>query len=99
MAEAESNQTEQAWLRRMLFLCKRGNLETELLLSAYSLTLLHACEADRRLFEQLLLESDQALFNWLLKDPSANNVTGHEIPTCYQGLIDAIRNNYLITNQ
>ncbi|WP_373016873.1 succinate dehydrogenase assembly factor 2 [Thiomicrorhabdus sp.] len=86
---------EQTWLKRMQFLCKRGNLETELLLSAFVPTLENAPREKKLQFESLLQESDQNLFNWLLAIQTPTTASGH-IPEHYQAIINEIRNNYLI---
>lgn len=98
MTENTTFENEQAWLNRILFLCKRGNLETELLLSAYAPTLIEAPNAQKQVFESLLEQSDQHLFAWLLNTQDANSLNP-SVPAEYRLLIQAIRNNYLILNQ
>lgn len=88
--------TPQNWLNQALFLCRRGNLECELLLSSYAPIAAHEAET-RTLFMQLLLESEDDLFAWLLASPVCDCVS--PAPLHYRALILAIRNNYLIQNQ
>lgn len=85
------------WRKKALFLAKRGNIESELLIVAYveSLDQMPSTQQSR-LLEQFLHENDQNLFCWLMKfNPKAphEDVT---IPKEYQSLIDEIRANYLI---
>jgi len=91
------SETQQAWLNRTLFQCKRGNLETELLLVAYVPKLLTASKIQQDCFLNLLNESDQTLFYWLLPDslPAPQNGAYQAVPAEYQTLIADIRNNYL----
>ena len=94
----------KADLNRLKFQCKRGNLETELLLVAYIEKLVDKSAEQVRCFENLLTESDQDLFYWLLKksiatqnsqqNTSKNQAYGG-VPEQYQNLIADIRNNYL----
>jgi len=101
-------ESQQACLNRLKFQCKRGNLETELLLIAY-IDKLAMQSAERKIcFENLLNESDQALFNWLLPhtlqrplsnknspQDSMQNTPISSIPEQYRTLIADIRDNYL----
>ncbi|MEA3405941.1 MAG: succinate dehydrogenase assembly factor 2 [Pseudomonadota bacterium] len=89
------SETQQAWLNRTLFQCKRGNLETELLLVAYAPTLLLASDQQQGLFQELLNESDKHLFYWLLPDSQPQTEACSGVPVEYQTLIADIRNNYL----
>lgn len=73
--------------------CRRGLPEVELLLMAYwqflanpSTDELNLTE-DCQLFEQLLMETDQQLFEWLLSPQQA--------PSHYSGLVERIRSHYL----
>ncbi|WP_019556606.1 FAD assembly factor SdhE [Thiomicrorhabdus arctica] len=86
----------EAHRRKLLFLCKRGNLESELLLIAFVEALdLQLSPQKNQLFETFLNENDQNLLCWLLKhNPQAPSQTVG-IPTEYQALIDEIRLNYL----
>lgn len=86
----------QNWLNRALFLCKRGNLECELLLSSYA-PIAELETETRELFMQLLQESEDDLFAWLLASPACECVS--PAPLHYRRLICAIRNNYLIQKQ
>ncbi|PLA74543.1 hypothetical protein CYQ88_05540 [Hydrogenovibrio sp. SC-1] len=73
--------------------CRRGLAEVEVLLMAYWQQLANKPTDDRsllqecQLFERLLLENDQQLFEWLLSPTQA--------PTDYRGLIARIRAHYL----
>lgn len=98
MTEKRPVENEQAWLNRILFLCKRGNLETELLLSAYAPSLIKAPASQKQLFEFFLQESDQHLFAWLLNPHDSDSPQPSTRPE-YRALILTIRNNYLIVNQ
>ena len=91
------SETQQAWSNRILFQCKRGNLETELLLVAYVEKLNCLPESQQTLFENLLNESDQSLFYWLLPntDFQSSEQRIQAIPKQYQTLIADIRDNYL----
>jgi succinate dehydrogenase flavin-adding protein (antitoxin of CptAB toxin-antitoxin module) len=86
---------EDVWLKHTLFLCKRGNLECELLLSAYAPQAAGSNQEARMRFRELLNESEDALFAWLLADTT----DAPSVPPHYRALISAIRNNYLIHNQ
>jgi antitoxin CptB len=86
----------EAWRRKLLFLCKRGNLESELLLIAFVETLNLQISAEKNyLFETLLGENDQNLLCWLLKHNPQAPSEKPEIPCEYQALIEEIRLNYL----
>jgi len=91
------SESPQAWLNRIRFQCKRGNLETELLLIAYVEKMLCLPSDQKILFENLLNESDQFLFYWLLPHTLQNTESQHihSIPQQYQPLIADIRDNYL----
>lgn len=95
----QDSETQQAWLNRTLFQCKRGNLETELLLVAYAPKLLTASKQQQTLFLKLLNESDQDLFYWLLPNSLAQRPSCSWIPEEYQTLIMDIRDNYLISTR
>lgn len=84
------------WLRKMHFLCKRGNLESELLLIAYLDKLDDAITVEQQEnLESLLQENDQNLMCWLMKfDPKHPN-DSVVIPDEYLSLIDDIRTSYL----
>jgi succinate dehydrogenase flavin-adding protein (antitoxin of CptAB toxin-antitoxin module) len=86
----------EAWRRKLLFLCKRGNLESELLLITFVETLnLQISPEKNHLFETLLGENDQNLLCWLLKHNPQAPSEKLEIPCEYQALIEEIRLNYL----
>ncbi|MDA3806916.1 MAG: succinate dehydrogenase assembly factor 2 [Thiomicrorhabdus sp.] len=86
----------EAKRRKLLFLCKRGNLESELLLIAFVETLdLQLSPEKNQLFETFLSESDQNLLCWLLKHNPQAPTEKVGIPTEYQALIEEIRLNYL----
>ncbi|MDG6777873.1 succinate dehydrogenase assembly factor 2 [Thiomicrorhabdus sp. zzn3] len=89
-------QAEQAWLKRMHFQCKRGLLELELLLTNYLPLVLQQSKQQQQLFERLLRENDQSLYNWFFPD-SASRFAPTPLKTSsdYQALIDSIRNHYL----
>lgn len=97
-------ESQQACLNRLKFQCKRGNLETELLLVAYIEKLADQPAEQIRCFENLLTESDQDLFYWLLPQSMATqdlqqkptkNKANNRVPAQYQNLIADIRDNYL----
>lgn len=103
-----SNSIQQAWSfetwqKRALFLCKRGNIETELLLKSYihSLNPMLAIENKEKIYliEQFFLESEQDLFNWLLNSQlttqDKQNFSVTPAPEHYHQLIREIRDNYL----
>jgi succinate dehydrogenase flavin-adding protein (antitoxin of CptAB toxin-antitoxin module) len=78
----------QAWLKRMRLAARRGNQETDLLLNRYIdylQTLNHYHQT--QVFEQLVTQDDQTLFNWLL---NPDNAPGHLI-----SLVKEIRKIYL----
>lgn len=86
----------EARRRKLLFLCKRGNLESELLLIAFVGTLdLQLSPEKSQLFETFLGESDQNLLCWLLKYNPQAPTEKVGIPPEYQALIEEIRLNYL----
>ena len=93
----------ETWQKRALFLCKRGNIETELLLKSYihSLNPMLAIENKEKihLIEQFFLESEQDLFNWLLNSHQTNQnkqiIEVIPAPEPYHQLIREIRDNYL----
>ncbi len=86
----------EAKRRKLLFLCKRGNLESELLLIAFIETLdLKTSPEKNRLLESLLDENDQNLLCWLLKHNPQAPTEKVSIPSEYQALIEEIRLNYL----
>ncbi|MBN2865666.1 MAG: succinate dehydrogenase assembly factor 2 [Thiotrichales bacterium] len=110
MTELKQVRTEnqQACLNRLKFQCKRGNLETELLLIAYIEKLVTQPAERQTCFENLLNESDQALFNWLLphteqqtevrtkiNTDSQQRQSISNVPEQYRTLIADIRDNYL----
>ncbi|MCF6253133.1 MAG: succinate dehydrogenase assembly factor 2 [Thiomicrorhabdus sp.] len=83
------------WRRKSLFLAKRGNLESELLLAKFLEDLNEISTEKAQLFREFLSENDQNLFRWLMTfDPK----TPHEAvrpPDKYLALIQEIRENYL----
>lgn len=93
------SQTEQ--LKRLKFACRRGLAETEVILMAYWQHLVNQSTNDLtsgstnevqfrqacQLFEQLLAENDQQLFEWLLSPQQA--------PDEYAALIQHMRTDYL----
>lgn len=113
------SQNQHPCLNRLKFQCKRGNLETELLLIAYVencieptsnqafnkifnkvSTQLQQQSEQLTLFEALLNESDQALFNWLLPHSlETEKQAVSAIPAQYRTLIADIRYNYLNSNR
>ena len=96
-------QNQQACLNRITFQCKRGNLETELLLIAYVEKCIKPIFDQQplpsekiALFEALLNESDQALFNWLL--PHSLETENHPTPPTpaqFRTLLRDTPNHYL----
>lgn len=90
------NATRDNWLKKTLFRCKRGNLETELLLTHYAPIAATSGAEQRAQFEALLQESDAQLFCWLLPEQSSSPSA---VPQRFQALIRQIRNNHLISNQ
>jgi len=94
---SDSNQMDfQNWRKKALFLAKRGNLESELLLVAHIDRFDETISNEEKAhFELLLSENDQNLLCWLMKfNPKAPDETVI-IPDEYQVLIDQIRANYL----
>ena len=101
------------WQKRALFLCKRGNLETELLLKSYIHSLNDSLPVDingnlifsekkliqkTELINALFLESEQNLFHWLLESQSSLTKPVSPVPERYLKLIQEIRDNYLNSN-
>ena len=85
-----------AWQKHALFLCKRGNLETELLLKSYINSLKPRLANEKiELINNLLQESEQNLFHWLLLTKSSNSKPVSPVPSGYVELISEIRDNYL----
>ena len=84
------------WRKKSLFLAKRGNLESELLLAKYLNTLDKEINIEKaHLFRELLSENDQNLFRWLMTfDPKSPHETVQS-PEKYLTLIQEIRKNYL----
>lgn len=88
------SQTEQ--LKRLKFACRRGLAEVEVLLMAYWQHLANQSTNDLtsdvqfrqacHLFEQLLAENDQQLFEWLLSPQQASDE--------YAELIQHMRTDY-----
>lgn len=96
----DSNLIEQEsfkiWQKRMLFACKRGNLECELLLNHFINQLDSAPASQRLLIEQFLQETEQALFHWLLKPINKPQQAHHTaLPAHYRKLISEIQQVYL----
>ncbi len=91
-----TQETFKNWRKKTLFLAKRGNLETELLLTNYIHQLdEHLSKEKANLIRKLLNENDQNLFCWLMAfDPKRPHATVLP-PTEYQSLIHKIRTNYL----
>ncbi len=92
------------WRKKSLFLAKRGNLESELLLADYINKLPNRISNQNAiLFRELLEENDQNLFCWLMTfDPSITTNTAQSTPLNsthppdkYSALIKEIRANYL----
>ncbi|GKT12412.1 MAG: antitoxin CptB [Thiomicrorhabdus sp.] len=86
----------QNWRKKALFLAKRGNLESELLLVAYIDSLDQTISTEQiEIFEALLSENDQNLFCWLMEfNPKAPNDSVTP-PAEYLSLVKIIRTNYL----
>jgi len=83
------------WRRKSLFLAKRGNLESELLLEKYLNDLENISIEKAKLFRELLSENDQNLFRWLMTfDPKMPHEAVRP-PNKYLTLIQEIRENYL----
>lgn len=80
-------------LKALKLSCRRGLPEVELLLMAYWQYLANSpkqgseVSEECQLFEQLLMESDQQLFEWLLSPQQA--------PSQYSRLVGRIRSHYL----
>ncbi|MEA1989220.1 MAG: succinate dehydrogenase assembly factor 2 [Pseudomonadota bacterium] len=86
----------KVWQKHASFLCKRGNLETELLLQNYIHSLKPSLPNEKiELINNLLQESEQNLFHWLLLTKSSNNKAVSPVPNGYVELISEIRDNYL----
>jgi len=86
----------KVWQKHALFLCKRGNLETELLLQSYIHSLKPNLPNEKiELINNLLQESEQNLFHWLLLTKSSNSKPVSPLPNGYVELISEIRDNYL----
>ncbi len=88
------------WYKKTLFLAKRGNLESELLLVDYINKLPNAISnQDATLFRELLDENDQNLFCWLMtfdpKETSKTPTNSTLPPPKYLSLVKEIRANYL----
>ncbi len=99
MSTAHSTLTGSAfknWRKKSLFLAKRGNLESELLLAKYLDSLKESIAIEKaELFRELLSENDQNLFRWLMTfDPKMPHKTVKS-PEKYLPLIQEIRENYL----
>lgn len=85
-----------AWKKHASFLCKRGNLETEELLKSYIHSLKPTLPNEKiELINNLLQESEQNLFHWLLLTKSSNSKPVSPLPDGYIELISEIRDNYL----
>lgn len=88
------------WQKRCLFLCKRGNLETELLLQSYIHSLKPPLAVEKKeLIDDLLQQSEQDLFHWLLLTQTSNIKPVRPLPNAYLELIHQIRDNYLNSNK
>lgn len=89
----------QHWQKQLLFLCKRGNLESELLLKPYILSLKPTIKSNQtQLIERFLSETEQDIFHWLLLTKPSNSKPVSPTPQHYKQLIKEIRDNYLNTN-
>jgi len=92
-----SNEAFSNWRKKALFLAKRGNIESELLIVAYIDSIGQMPSAQQTsLIEQFLHENDQNLFCWLMKFNPKAPLESVTIPSEYQPLIEEIRSNYLI---
>ncbi|QKI89084.1 succinate dehydrogenase assembly factor 2 [Thiomicrorhabdus xiamenensis] len=96
MNDMESQQSFEIWKKQMRFAAKRGNLETELLLVKFINQLQFYPQEDRQHLQQLLAQSDQDLFCWLLQasehvDPACDD----SIPAQFRSLIQQIKTVYL----
>ncbi|HIE39916.1 MAG TPA: succinate dehydrogenase assembly factor 2 [Thiomicrorhabdus sp.] len=94
----------EIWRKKSLFLAKRGNLESELLLADYINKLPNRISSQNAaLFREFLEENDQNLFCWLMTfDPRVTANTAQNIPLSstpppdkYSTLVKEIRANYL----
>ncbi|MBF6056974.1 succinate dehydrogenase assembly factor 2 [Thiomicrorhabdus heinhorstiae] len=87
---------KENWKKHALFLCKRGHLETELLLEHYVKTLPQQIKTEEThiLFELLNLD-DNTLFASLLTSDQPLPSAHHHL----QPLIDAIRRKYLMKQE
>lgn len=84
------------WQKRMLFACKRGNIETELLLANYISELKQAPLSLRSRIETLLNETEQDLFHWLIRPVEEPKLSHHTCPPPnYLQLIAEIQKVYL----
>ncbi len=99
-----TGETFDNWRKKSLFLAKRGNLESELLLADYINKLPNNISSqDAALFRELLEENDQNLFCWLMTfDPRVTANTAQNTPLNstlppdkYSALVKEIRANYL----
>lgn len=99
------NEQFELWRKRILWQCKRGNLETELLLDHYIKQLEPIAPPQQQLIEQLLAESEQDLFHWLMGEDAATSrqdsphlrtatVIKSPIKTQYLPLIADIKTSY-----
>jgi len=101
---SHSDWSFELWQKKALFLCKRGNLESELLLKSYIHSLKEPLPIDNeeeiiknktQLIDQLLLETEQNLFHWLLNVQNSTTTPVNPIPSQFLHLIKEIRDNYL----
>ncbi|BBP46042.1 hypothetical protein THMIRHAS_14150 [Thiosulfatimonas sediminis] len=84
------------WRKRTLFACKRGNIETELLLLAFIQQLNPITNDQQRLIDAFLNENEQDLFHWLIKPIKSPRLAHHsQAPQNYHGLISEIQQVYL----
>jgi len=84
------------WQKHCRFLCKRGNLETELLLQDYVDSIKPGLAIEKYLLiEEFLSENDQDLFHWLLLTESSSIKPVKPTPNAYLALVSEIRDNYL----
>lgn len=96
MNDMELQQSFELWKRQMRFAAKRGNLETELLLVNFINQLQSYPQEDRKRLQQLLTQSDQDLFRWLLHTPEQSDPAGVDsIPAHFRSLIQQIKTVYL----
>lgn len=95
-SQHRTSESFEHWQKRMLFACKRGNIETELLLLKFIQKLNPAEYPQRNLIESLLNESEQDLFHWLIKPQQTRQLAHHATPPeKYHTLISEIQNVYL----